>query len=134
MQRGFPALKPADASHIVSAAATNVAEMHTFDERLLSLDGKIMCADGTNLKICKPSMGGPALPLLEGVQDEEGEIDADEPEDIAELLAFEPANASIHGSGAGTGMPGGRDSVRSGAGADSLGGAAAEACAEEADP
>ena len=39
--------------------------MHTFDDKLLDLDGLIEMANGLSLKICKPGLGGPALPLLD---------------------------------------------------------------------
>ena len=65
MQRGYSKLKPPDASHIAAAAIALVDEMHTFDDKLLGLDGRIDKGDGTTLRICKPSMGRPPLPLLE---------------------------------------------------------------------
>lgn len=66
MLSGYSKLKPADASHLAAAVVTNADEMHTFDERLLNLDGVLNKVDGTKLRICKPSMGGPSLPLWEG--------------------------------------------------------------------
>jgi predicted nucleic acid-binding protein len=57
-------LKPPDATHLATALMANADELHTFDEKLLGLDEKLMKADGTPLKICKPGHGGPALPLL----------------------------------------------------------------------
>ena len=42
--------------------------MHTFDDKLLGLDGLIDKLDGTKLKICKPDPGGPAAPLLEAMK------------------------------------------------------------------
>ena len=72
MLAGYSKLKPADASHLAAALVSNVDEMHTFDVRLLALDGKLDKLDGTKLKICKPSEGGPALPLLEIAALEEG--------------------------------------------------------------
>ena len=65
MQRGYSKLKPPDASHIAAATIALVDEMHTFDDKLLALNGLIDKEDGTKLRICKPSMGGPPLPLLE---------------------------------------------------------------------
>ena len=65
MQQGWAGLKPPDAVHLASAVRANVDEMHTFDQKLLNLDGKFVKSDGTLLKICKPSLGGPPLPLLE---------------------------------------------------------------------
>lgn len=63
MQAGYN-LKPADACHLATALVTNVSEMHTFDLKLLGLNGKLDKADGTKLKICKP---GPltSAPLFE---------------------------------------------------------------------
>jgi predicted nucleic acid-binding protein len=72
MLAGYSKLKPADASHLAAALVCNVDEMHTFDDRLLALDGKLDKLDGTKLKICKPSEGGPALPLLEIAAFEKG--------------------------------------------------------------
>lgn len=66
MQKGDSKLKPAYASHLAAAAIASVNEMRTFDDKLLALDGKIDRADGTKLRICKPSTGGPPLPLIEG--------------------------------------------------------------------
>ena len=71
MQRGCSKLKPADASHLAAAAIACVEEMHTFDDKLLALDGMIDKPDGTKLRICKPAMGGPPLPLLERMDGEE---------------------------------------------------------------
>ena len=65
MRKGYSKLKPLDASHLAAAAIASVTEMHTFDDKLLALDGKIDKADGTRLRICKPSMGGPRLPLID---------------------------------------------------------------------
>jgi predicted nucleic acid-binding protein len=62
----YGSLKPPDAVHIATAAVSpGVEEMHTFDDRLLKLDGLIDKADGTKLKICKPDAGAPPAPLLE---------------------------------------------------------------------
>jgi predicted nucleic acid-binding protein len=64
-----PSLKPPDAAHVATAAVSpGVEEMHTFDDRLLGLDGVIDKADGTKLKICKPDAGAPPAPLLEAMQ------------------------------------------------------------------
>ena len=65
MQGGYAGLKPLDAVHVASALLANVDEMHTFDDKLLRLNERIDKKDGKRLRICKPSMGGPALPLLE---------------------------------------------------------------------
>ena len=61
-------LKPADATHLATAAISNAEEMHTFDERLLKLDGKLDKADGTKLKVCKPDPGGSPAPLLDAMK------------------------------------------------------------------
>ncbi len=58
MRGGISGLKPPDATHLATAAISDVSEMHTFDDRLLALDGKIDKSDGTKLKICKPDVGG----------------------------------------------------------------------------
>jgi predicted nucleic acid-binding protein len=69
MQRQYPGLKPLDAVHLASALVANVDEMHSFDERLLDLSDRIDKKNGKPLKICKPSMGGPLLPLLDAPSD-----------------------------------------------------------------
>ncbi len=48
-------LKPADAIHIASAQRANVAELHTFDEVLLKLNGEIVADNGKAIKICRPN-------------------------------------------------------------------------------
>lgn len=59
-----------DAVHVATAAISpGIEEMHTFDDRLLALNGAIDKADGTKLKICKPDAGAPAAPLLEAMHD-----------------------------------------------------------------
>ena len=65
MQRGYAGLKPLDAVHLASALIANIDEMHTFDDKLVRLSERIVKRDGKPLKICKPSMGGDPLPLLE---------------------------------------------------------------------
>jgi len=63
-----PGLKPADAVHVATAAVSpGVEEMHTFDDRLLGLNGAVDKADGSKLKICKPDAGAPPAPLLEAM-------------------------------------------------------------------
>jgi hypothetical protein len=68
-------LKPPDAAHLATALISNVDEMHTFDTKLLSLDGKLDKADGTKLKICKPGpfSSAPLLDLLDRGQSPLGE-------------------------------------------------------------
>jgi hypothetical protein len=52
-------------SVLIAAKAGKVEiEMHTFDRKLLDLDGLLAMADGSKLKICKPDPGG-SLPLFE---------------------------------------------------------------------
>jgi predicted nucleic acid-binding protein len=47
--------KPSDGLHLATACALSVDEMHTFDNSdLLTLDGKVLRADGKPLKICLP--------------------------------------------------------------------------------
>jgi predicted nucleic acid-binding protein len=66
-------LKPPDAVHIATAAVSpGVEEMHTFDDRLIKLDGLIDKADRTKLKICKPDAGSPPAPLFEAARGGEG--------------------------------------------------------------
>ena len=65
MQQGYPGLKPLDAVHLASALVANVDEMHSFDDRLLNLSDRIEKKNGKPLKICRPSMAGPPLPLLD---------------------------------------------------------------------
>ncbi len=62
---GVPGLKPADACHLATALeAPKVAELHTFDVKLLNQNGKLAKRDGTMLKICLPDVGAPLPPLL----------------------------------------------------------------------
>jgi predicted nucleic acid-binding protein len=62
MQGGYSG--PPDAIHIATAIVATAREMHTFDRKLLDLDGLLAMADGSKLKICKPDPGG-SLPLFE---------------------------------------------------------------------
>lgn len=64
MQGGIASLKPADAIHAATAIVANVEALHTFDRKLLSLDGLLTRADGSKLRICKPDVGEPDLPLF----------------------------------------------------------------------
>ena len=63
-----PQLKPPDATHLATALIANADELHTFDARLLEFDGQLTKRDGSILRICKPAMGGTALPLLESLE------------------------------------------------------------------
>lgn len=47
----FPHLKPKDAIHAATAIAHQVDELHTYDEHLLKLSGKVGFPP---LKICEP--------------------------------------------------------------------------------
>jgi predicted nucleic acid-binding protein len=69
MRAGYAKIKPPDAVHLATAAISpNVEAMHTFDIRLLGLDGKINKEGGGTLKICKPDAGGSPAPLLEAMR------------------------------------------------------------------
>lgn len=59
MISGYAGLKPPDAVHVATALILNVDEMHTFDDALLALSGRLDKDDGTKLKICKPNAGDP---------------------------------------------------------------------------
>jgi hypothetical protein len=72
MNAGYSSLKPPDAVHLATAAISpDVEQFHTFDRRLLDLDGLIDKADGTKLKICKPDAGASPAPLLDAMHAEE---------------------------------------------------------------
>lgn len=59
-------LYPQDACHVATALMTpDVVELHTFDRDMLKLDGKLLKADNTPLRICLPDVSGPPTPLLE---------------------------------------------------------------------
>lgn len=79
MIAGYSGLKPPDAVHIATAAITGVEQMHTFDDRLLKLNGLIDKADGTKLRICKPDAIAAPAPLLEGVHAKEEKKQAPQP-------------------------------------------------------
>ena len=68
MFAGHPGLKPPDAIHLATACIANVRELHTFDERLLRLDGVIDRLDGTRLVVKKPAVPAPPAPLLEELE------------------------------------------------------------------
>jgi predicted nucleic acid-binding protein len=68
MMAAYSKIKPPDAVHLATAAISpNVDELHTFDGRLLNLDGLINKEGGGTLKICKPNAGGSPAPLLEAM-------------------------------------------------------------------
>jgi len=63
MRRHPECKKPSDAVHLATALALSVDEMQTYDTSdLLKLDGKIKCANGKPLKICRPSVPPPPRP------------------------------------------------------------------------
>jgi predicted nucleic acid-binding protein len=68
MMSGFAGLKPPDATHLATAIVARAAELHTFDDKLLRLDGKIGGLDGKPLRICKPVLPTPPAPLLDEEQ------------------------------------------------------------------
>jgi predicted nucleic acid-binding protein len=68
MLAGHPGLKPPDAIHLATACIANVEEFHTFDDRLLALDGVIDRLDGTRLAIKKPAVPAPPAPLLDEIE------------------------------------------------------------------
>jgi predicted nucleic acid-binding protein len=74
MLAGHAGLKPADAVHVATACIANVEAFHTFDDRLLALDGQIDKADGTRLVIRKPAVPAPPAPLLDEIERGRGRI------------------------------------------------------------
>lgn len=68
MFAGHGGLKPPDAIHVATACVANVDEFHTFDDRLLALDGVIDRLDGTRLVIKKPAVPAPPAPLLDEIE------------------------------------------------------------------
>ena len=68
MLAGHSGLKPPDAIHLATARVANVDEFHTFDDRLLTLDGVIDRLDGTRLAIKKPAVPAPPAPLLDDIE------------------------------------------------------------------
>jgi predicted nucleic acid-binding protein len=68
MLAGHAGLKPPDAVHLATACIANVEAFHTFDDRLLALDGVIDKADGTRLVIRKPAEPAPPAPLLDEIE------------------------------------------------------------------
>ena len=68
MLAGHSGLKPPDAIHLATACIANVCEFHTFDDRLLALDGVVDKLDGTRLIIKKPAVPAPPAPLLDEIE------------------------------------------------------------------
>jgi len=68
MSKGYSKLKPPDALHLATAIYANVAALHTFDDKLLDLDGILEKRAGGKLTICKPELPGKKGPLEEFVK------------------------------------------------------------------
>lgn len=64
MQGGHAGLRPPDAVHLASAIVAEVSEFHTFDRKLLNLDGQLKRLDGGVLKISKPPLPPQPVPSL----------------------------------------------------------------------
>lgn len=64
MQVSLSNLKPPDAVHLSSAQRASVRELHTFDKRILDLDGQLAGSKSQKMKICKPTEGSPIGPLF----------------------------------------------------------------------
>lgn len=65
MMSGIPGLKPQDACHLATALlAPRVPVLHTFDDKLLALSGRLAKPDGTMLHVTFPDVGEPLPPLL----------------------------------------------------------------------
>lgn len=80
MMAGHAGLKPPDSVHLASALITpRIEEMHTFDGRLLGLDGALDTKEGAKLKICKPDFGEPVGPLLIQILNQEMQEPDDQP-------------------------------------------------------
>ena len=72
MLAGHSGLKPPDAIHLATACIANVDQFHTFDDRLLALDGVVDKLDGTRLIIKKPAVPAPPAPLLDEIERGQG--------------------------------------------------------------
>jgi predicted nucleic acid-binding protein len=70
MRRHEECKKPSDSVHLATALRLSVDEMHTYDgSDLIALDGKIACADGRFLTICRARpIPPPPAPLLEALE------------------------------------------------------------------
>lgn len=91
MLAGLPGLKPPDAIHLATAALSNAEELHTFDRKLLRLDGRVTKADGSKLRVRKPDAGGraPLLVLMNAPSDEStddfGELTEEQLDELSHL-------------------------------------------------
>lgn len=54
--RDQPRLRPADSIYVATAVETNVAEIHTFDRKLIDLSGLFETRDGTPILIRPPTL------------------------------------------------------------------------------
>ena len=61
---GLYKVKPPDAVHLASAQRASVSSLHTFDKRILKLDGLLAGPSGDPIKICKPTEEGSMTPLF----------------------------------------------------------------------
>ena len=61
---GLYGIKPPDAVHLASALKAAVGSLHTFDKRIIDLDGQLAGPSGDLLKICKPTEEGSMTPLF----------------------------------------------------------------------
>ena len=69
---GLIKLKPPDAVHLASAQRAKVLELHTFDDKILALDGTLVGGDGGQIKICRPTEGTSIGPLFDVPEGETG--------------------------------------------------------------
>ena len=62
---GLIKLKPPDAIHVASAQRAQASELHSFDDKILGLEGTLLGGDGNPIKVCRPTLGSPLGPLFE---------------------------------------------------------------------
>lgn len=75
MLKGHKGLKPPDALHIAGAIVSRCDEFHTFDGKLLDLNGSIQTLEGGDLPIVKPKIDQPPAPLLEHAENDKDKND-----------------------------------------------------------
>lgn len=68
---GIGGVKPPDAVHLASALVANVPIFHTFDRKLLALNGRLTLAEGGEMVICRPTEEVPMPGLLKAMQPDE---------------------------------------------------------------